>query len=57
MPRRAYIADLQRATAGLSVANISNVKQGSDDGEFKFECVVDGTPLTISALIAGTSSL
>lgn len=55
MPRRAYVADLQKAVDGVSVAGISNVQQGGDDGEFTFECVADGEKLQISALIPGTS--
>lgn len=55
MPRKAYIADLKSAAESLSIPNISNVKQGSDDGEFKFECVVEDTTFTISALIPDVS--
>jgi len=51
MPRRQFIADLQKAVEGTSVAGISSVRQGDDDGEFTFQCVADGESLRISALI------
>lgn len=53
MPRRQFVADLQSAVAGVSVTGISDVKSGDDDGEFKFQCVANGTKLELSVLIPG----
>jgi ubiquitin-conjugating enzyme E2 Q len=53
MPRKAFIADLHSAVGGISIAGISNVQPGGDDGEFTFECIADGDTLQISALIPG----
>jgi ubiquitin-conjugating enzyme E2 Q len=55
MPRKAYVADLQRAIEGVDVAGISNIQRGGDDGEFTFDCVAHGGLLEISALIPGKS--
>jgi ubiquitin-conjugating enzyme E2 Q len=54
MPRKAFVADLSKAVQGVSIAGISDVRAGNDDGEFTFQCVADGTKLEISALITGT---
>ncbi|KAF2626274.1 hypothetical protein BU25DRAFT_395797 [Macroventuria anomochaeta] len=51
MPRRQFVADLAAAVEGVSVAGISAVQPGGDDGEFTFICVADGHNLEISALI------
>lgn len=51
MPRKAFKADLDKAVAGVSIAGISNVEVGTDDGEFTFVCVADGNELKISCLI------
>ncbi|KAH8730945.1 hypothetical protein GQ44DRAFT_823083 [Phaeosphaeriaceae sp. PMI808] len=51
MPRKAFVADLQKAVGGVSIAGISDVKTGNDDGEFTFTCVADGQKLSISVLI------
>jgi ubiquitin-conjugating enzyme E2 Q len=56
MPRKAFVADLQKAVEGVSIAGISNVETGNDDGEFTFTCVADGQELKISVLIPGTYS-
>jgi ubiquitin-conjugating enzyme E2 Q len=53
MPRRAFVADLRKAVEGVSIAGISDVQTGGDDGEFTFQCVADGQTLQISALIPG----
>jgi ubiquitin-conjugating enzyme E2 Q len=53
MPRKAFIADLQKAVAGVSIAGISDVETGNDDGEFTFMCLADGQKLKISVLIPG----
>jgi ubiquitin-conjugating enzyme E2 Q len=53
MPRRAFVADLQKAVEGVSIAGISNVETGNDDGEFTFSCVADGQQLKISVLVPG----
>lgn len=53
MPRKAYVADLQRAVDGVDIAGISNIQCGGDDGEFTFHCVTHGGRLEISALIPG----
>ncbi|KAJ4982919.1 polymerase [Stagonosporopsis vannaccii] len=51
MPRRQFVADLAAAVEGVSIAGISNVRAGGDDGEFVFMCIADGCELQISALI------
>ncbi|KAF1911171.1 hypothetical protein BDU57DRAFT_112180 [Ampelomyces quisqualis] len=51
MPRRAFVADLQKAVEGVSIAGISDVQTGNDDGEFTFSCVADGQQLKISVLV------
>jgi hypothetical protein len=56
MPRKAFIADLQKAVAGVSIAGISHVETGNDDGEFTFMCLADGQKLKVSVLIPGTFS-
>jgi ubiquitin-conjugating enzyme E2 Q len=53
MPRRQFQADLQKAADGVSIAGISNVRPGGDDGEFTFMCVADGQQLEISGLVPG----
>lgn len=53
MPRRQFQADLQKAADGLSIAGISHVRPGADDGEFTFTCIADGQQLNISALVTG----
>ncbi|KAL1801352.1 hypothetical protein ACET3X_001694 [Alternaria dauci] len=55
MPRRHFQADLQKAVDGVSIAGISNVRAGGDDGEFTFMCIADGEQLEISALIPEVS--
>jgi ubiquitin-conjugating enzyme E2 Q len=51
MPRRQFVADLAAAVESVSIAGISDVQPGGDDGEFTFVCVADGNTLKISALI------
>ena len=34
MPRRQFVADLAAAVEGASIAGISDVQHGGDDGEF-----------------------
>jgi ubiquitin-conjugating enzyme E2 Q len=53
MPRRAFVADLAKAVAGVSIVGISDVETGNDDGEFTFTCVADGQKLKISVLVPG----
>lgn len=53
MPRRQFVADLAAAVEGVSIAGISNVQPGGDDGEFVFMCTADGCELQISALVPG----
>jgi ubiquitin-conjugating enzyme E2 Q len=53
MPRRQFQADLQKAADGVSIAGISSVRPGGDDGEFTFMCVADGQQLEISGLVPG----
>jgi ubiquitin-conjugating enzyme E2 Q len=55
MPRRAFVADLGKAVNGVSIAGISEVQTGGDDGEFTFQCVADGKKLKVSALIPDLS--
>jgi len=58
MPRKAFIADLQKAVGAVSsIAGISDVQTGNDDGEFTFMCLADGQKLKISVLIPGTSHI
>jgi ubiquitin-conjugating enzyme E2 Q len=56
MPRKAFVADLSKAVESVSIAGISDVQTGNDDGEFTFTCVADGQELKISVLIPGMSS-
>ena len=52
MPRRAYIADLQKLANESKVDGVSNVRQGQDDDEFRFSMALeDGTEVDISALV------
>jgi ubiquitin-conjugating enzyme E2 Q len=37
MPRRQFIADLQKALSGVRPPGIHNIKAGEDDGQFEFE--------------------
>ena len=53
MPRRQFQADLAKAVAGVSVAGISDVQAGGDDGEFTFTCLADGQKLKVSVLVPG----
>lgn len=53
MPRRQFVADLATAVEGTSIAGISDVQPGGDDGEFTFVCVADGNSIKISALVPG----
>lgn len=53
MPRRQFQADLQKAADSVSIAGISDVCPGGDDGEFTFMCIADGQQLSISALVTG----
>jgi ubiquitin-conjugating enzyme E2 Q len=55
MPRKQFVTDLQNACGGVSIAGISEVKQGDDDGMFTFMCLVHGQQLQISALITDVS--
>ncbi|KAF2706345.1 hypothetical protein K504DRAFT_386416 [Pleomassaria siparia CBS 279.74] len=55
MPRRHFVADLNNAVEGTTVAGISDVQQGGDDGEFTFQCVSDGEKFKVSALIPDLS--
>ncbi|CAG5141127.1 uncharacterized protein ALTATR162_LOCUS870 [Alternaria atra] len=56
MPRRHFQADLQKAAdGGVSIAGISDVRPGGDDGEFTFMCIADGQQLEISALVPEVS--
>ncbi|KAI9811772.1 MAG: hypothetical protein M1827_005317 [Pycnora praestabilis] len=51
MPRKAFIADLRKATTATRVENISGVRAGDEDGTFTFEYGV----ITIQALIQDVS--
>lgn len=57
MPRRQFVADLAAAVEGASIAGISDVQPGGDDGEFTFMCAADGHELKVSVLIPGKSIL
>ncbi|KAJ4364859.1 hypothetical protein N0V95_000609 [Ascochyta clinopodiicola] len=51
MPRRQFVADLAAAVEGASVAGISDIQSGADDGEFTFMCLADDHKLNVSVLI------
>jgi hypothetical protein len=53
MPRRQFVADLQRAIESGPTAGLSNIQSGNDDGEFTFMCEADSQKLNISVLIPG----
>lgn len=53
MPRRQFVADLAAAVKSVSIAGISAVQPGGDDGEFVFTCAAEDCDLQISALIPG----
>ncbi|KAF2642519.1 ubiquitin-conjugating enzyme E2 Q2 [Massarina eburnea CBS 473.64] len=56
MPRRQFIADLQRVSdASVSIAGISNVRPGDNDGDIQITCAVDGEPHELSILIPEVS--
>lgn len=55
MPRRQFQADLSKAVEGVTIAGISDVQTGGDDGEFTFMCIADGQKLSISVLVPGMS--
>jgi ubiquitin-conjugating enzyme E2 Q len=55
MPRKQFVADLQNACAGVSIAGITQVEQGEDDGMFTFMCVAHGQQLRFSALVTDVS--
>ena len=49
MPRRQFIADLQKALSGVRPPGVQNIKAGEDDGQFEFDFVASqGTSHTIS---------
>ena len=53
MPRRQFQTDLHKATESISIAGISDVRPGGDDGEFTFMCMADGQKVQISVLVPG----
>lgn len=57
MPRRAYIAELNKLTESVSIPGILSVKPGDDDGEFKVTISPDNgtTKFVISGLIPDLS--
>ena len=59
MPRRQFIADLQKALGGVRPPGIHNIKAGEDDGhlEFEFAATQEGTTHTthITAMITDVS--
>ena len=59
MPRRQFIADLQKALGGVRPPGIHNIKAGEDDGHFEFEfaSTQEGTTHTthITAMITDVS--
>ena len=59
MPRRQFIADLQKALGGVRPPGIHNIKAGEDDGHFEFEfaSTEEGTTHTthITAMITDVS--
>jgi len=57
MPRRQFIADLQKALSGVRPPGIHNIKAGEDDGQLEFEFVASGQEGTthITAMIPDVS--
>ena len=59
MPRKQFIADLQKALSGVRPPGIDNIKAGGDDGQFEFEFASsqEGTTVAfhITALIPDVS--
>lgn len=60
MPRRQFIADLQKALSSVQPPGTHNIKAGEDDGQFEFEFVAssqESTPhaITITAMIPDVS--
>ncbi|KAK4543230.1 hypothetical protein LTR36_005780 [Oleoguttula mirabilis] len=60
MPRRQFIADLQKAQEGTLPLSIINLQQGEDDGQFDFDFVGDfgaefPEPVKVTAMIADVS--
>lgn len=61
MPRRQFVADLQRAQNDIKPAGVLDIKAGDDDGQFEFEFAapaLDGAPqipVTITAMIPDVS--
>ena len=61
MPRRQFVADLQKAQSDIKPAGVLDIKAGDDDGQFEFEFAapaLDGAPqipVTITAMIPDVS--
>ncbi|KAM0718941.1 hypothetical protein Q7P37_006013 [Cladosporium fusiforme] len=61
MPRRQFIADLQKAQSDVELQGVRDIKAGDDDGQFQFEVSVpalDGAPpvaVNITAMIPDLS--
>jgi ubiquitin-conjugating enzyme E2 Q len=59
MPRKQFIADLQKALSGVRPPGINNIKAGEDDGQFEFDFASsqEGTTLAthITAMIPDVS--
>lgn len=52
MPRKAFLADLDKAVSGVSTTGIDGVKREEGE-EFTFLCTAEGQPLRITALVSG----
>lgn len=51
MPRRQFIADLQKAQDGIHPPGVHNIRAGEDDGQFEFETAATtlaGAPITVT---------
>ena len=56
MPRRQYIADLQKAQADVLPQGIHDLQQGEDDGQFEFLFATSGVePVKVTALVPDLS--
>lgn len=56
MPRRQFVADLQKAQESTLPLGIINLLQGEDDGQFEFDFVGDfGKPVKVTAMIPDLS--
>jgi len=53
MPRKAFVADLQKAITDFERTNVKNLKAGEEDGMICLDYQHDGTATEIIALVPG----